>query len=129
MKARTVTPTIVSSPLPPAGSIPARIMCCTSEGLVTLAKLASEVERQTGKPLIYNDLLPEVYRGILERFSLPTDFVANLVDVDVNAREGWLQVSSDTLSGLLGRLIITMASAVAAMLGQLIPLKLASGQP
>lgn len=82
----------------------------------TLADLAAEVARQTGKPLPYNDLPPEVYQGILESFGLPAGFAAMLVDVDVRASEGWLEERSGTLSGLLGRPTVSMASAVAAAL-------------
>lgn len=80
----------------------------------TLAELAAEVARQTGKPLPYNDLPPEVYQSILESFGLPAGFAAMLVNVDVRAAEGWLEERSGTLSGLLGRPTASMASAVAA---------------
>lgn len=83
----------------------------------TLAELAAEVARQTGKSLPFNDLPPEVYQGILESFGLPAGFAAMLVDVDVKAAEGWLKDDSGTLSGLLGRPTASMASAVAAALG------------
>lgn len=82
----------------------------------TLADLAAEVARQTGKPLPYSDLPPEVYQGILESFGLPPGFAAMLVDVDVKAAEGWLEERSGTLSGLLGRPTASMASAVAGVL-------------
>lgn len=83
----------------------------------TLAELAAEVSRQTGKSLPYNDLPPAVYRGILESFGLPAGFAAMLVDVDVMAAEGWLKDTSGALAGLLGRPTESMASAVAAALG------------
>ncbi|MGC6401598.1 NAD(P)H-binding protein [Sphingomonas sp. FW199] len=82
----------------------------------TLAELAAEVSRQTGKPLPYNDLPPQAYQGILESFGLHAGFAAMLVDVDVRAAEGWLEERSGTLSGLLGRPTASMASAVAAAL-------------
>ncbi|WAC22985.1 SDR family oxidoreductase [Blastomonas sp. SL216] len=83
----------------------------------TLTDLAAEVARQSGKPLPYNDLPPEVYQGILESFGLPTGFAAMLVDVDVKAPEGWLEDGSGTLSRLLGRPTTRMAQAVSAALG------------
>ena len=83
----------------------------------TLAELATEVARQTGKPLVYNDLPPEVYQGILQSFGLPEAFAAVLVDVDVHAQAGWLVDTSGTLSRLLGRPTATMASAVTEALG------------
>ncbi len=83
----------------------------------TLSELAAEVARQSGKPLPYTDLPPEVYQGILESFGLPTGFAALLVDVDVKAAEGWLEDPSGTLSRLIGRPTIPMAAAVSAALG------------
>ncbi|MCA6300138.1 MAG: NAD(P)H-binding protein [Phenylobacterium sp.] len=84
---------------------------------ITLAELAAEVARQTGKPLPYNDLPPEVYHGVLESFGLPAGFAALLVDVDLKAADGWLKETSGTLSALLGRRTESMASAVAAAVG------------
>lgn len=83
----------------------------------TLADLAAEVASQSGKPLPYNDLPPEVYQGILESFGLPSGFAAMLVDVDVKAADGWLEETSGTLSHLLGRRTTPMANAVRAALG------------
>jgi NAD(P)H dehydrogenase (quinone) len=83
----------------------------------TLAELAAEVSRQTGKALPYNDLPPTVYQGILESFGLPSGFAAMLVDVDVKAAEGWLKDTSGALARLLGRPTASMASVVAAALG------------
>jgi len=82
----------------------------------TLAELAAEVSRQTGKALPYNDLPPEVYQGLLESFGLPAGFAAVLVDVDVKAAGGWLVDDSGTLAGLLGRPTARLAEAVAAAL-------------
>lgn len=83
----------------------------------TLAELAAEVARQSGQPLPYNDLPPEVFQGILESFGLPAGFAHVLVDVDVKAAEGWLEDTSGTLSRLLGRPTTRMAEAVKAALG------------
>lgn len=83
----------------------------------TLADLAAEVARQTGRPLPYNDLPPDVYRGILESHGLPPVFAEMLVDVDMKARDGWLEDSSGTLSRLLGRPTVRMADAVSSALG------------
>jgi len=82
----------------------------------TLADLAAEVSRQTGKALPYNDLPPEVYQGLLESFGLPAGFASVLVDVDVKAHEGWLVDDSGTLARLLGRPTVRLAEAVAAAL-------------
>lgn len=83
----------------------------------TLAELAAEVSRQTGKDVPYNDLPGDTYRGILESFGLPAGFAQVLVDVDLKAPEGWLVDNSGTLSRLLDRPTARMPEAVAAALG------------
>lgn len=82
----------------------------------TLADLAAEVSRQTGKALPYNDLPADVYQGILEGFGLPASFAAVLVDVDQHARNGWLADDSGALARLLGRPTARLADAVRAAL-------------
>lgn len=83
----------------------------------TLAELAAELSRQTGKALPYNELPPTVYQDILDSFGLPAGFAAMLVDVDLRAAEGWLKYTSGALARLLGRSTASMASVVAAALG------------
>ena len=78
----------------------------------TLADLAAEVSRQTGKALPYTDLPGDVYQGILQGFGLPEGFARMLVDVDLKAPEGWLQDTGGTLSRLLGRPTVRLAEAV-----------------
>ncbi|XOY55624.1 MAG: SDR family oxidoreductase [Rhodobacterales bacterium] len=83
---------------------------------ITLADIAAEVSRQTGKDIPYNDLPADVYQGILESFGLPAGFAAMLVDVDQLAGEGWLADTSGTLGRLLGRPTTPLADAVRAAL-------------
>jgi NAD(P)H dehydrogenase (quinone) len=85
----------------------------------TLAELAAEISRQTGKPLPYNDLPAEVYQGILESVGLPAGFAHVLVDVDLKAAQGWLSDDSGTLSQLLGRKTERLGAAVAKALAAL----------
>ncbi|MDD7972259.1 SDR family oxidoreductase [Roseinatronobacter alkalisoli] len=80
----------------------------------TLAELAAETARQSGKALPYNDLPGDVYQGILEGFGLPAGFAHMLVDVDLKAADGWLEDDSHTLSRLLDRPTTRMADAVTA---------------
>ncbi|MCC5993033.1 MAG: NAD(P)H-binding protein [Rhodobacteraceae bacterium] len=83
----------------------------------TLADMAAEVSRQTGRALPYTDLAAEVYQGILEGFGLPSGFAQMLVDVDLKAAEGWLVDDSGTLARLLGRPTIRLEQAIRAALG------------
>jgi NAD(P)H dehydrogenase (quinone) len=85
----------------------------------TLAELAADIARQTGKQLAYNDLPSDVYQGILESVGLPAGFAHLLVDVDLKAREGWLSDDSGALSHLLGRPTERLDAAVAKALAAL----------
>lgn len=82
----------------------------------SLAGMAAEVSRQTGKSIGYNDLPPETYAGILQSFGLPEGFAHVLADSDVQAAKGALQDDSGTLSRLIGRPTTPMAQSVAAAL-------------
>ncbi|MBQ2259936.1 MAG: SDR family oxidoreductase [Loktanella sp.] len=84
--------------------------------VITLADIAAEVSRQTGKDIPYNNLPGDVYQGILESFGLPAGFASVLVDVDVKAGGGWLADTSGTLRNLLGRPTVPMSEAVRAAL-------------
>lgn len=78
--------------------------------------LAAEVSRQTGKPIPYNDLPPDVYTGILRSFGLPEGFAHVLADSDVQAGKGALYDAGKTLSRLIGRPTTPLADVVKAAL-------------
>jgi NAD(P)H dehydrogenase (quinone) len=82
----------------------------------SLAELAAEVSRQTGKDIPYNDLPEDVYAGILAGFGLPEPLARALADSDVQARSGALQDDSRSLSRLIGRPTTPMATVVAQAL-------------
>lgn len=82
----------------------------------TYAEMASEVSRQTGKSIGYNDLPAETYAGILQSFGLPEGFSKVLADSDVQAGKGALEENSKTLSRLIGRPTTPMAVSVKAAL-------------
>ncbi|MFU8823296.1 SDR family oxidoreductase [Yoonia sp.] len=84
---------------------------------ITLADIAAEVSRQTGKDIPYNNLPGDVYQGILESFGLPAGFATVLVDVDNKAQGGWLADTSGTLGRLLGRPTTPLSEAVRVALG------------
>ncbi|MBB3383334.1 hypothetical protein ACK83U_21125 (plasmid) [Rhizobium sp. WW22] len=52
----------------------------------TLAELAAEVSRQSGKAIVYNDLSEAAYRDVLTRAGLPADLAALLADADTQPR-------------------------------------------
>jgi NAD(P)H dehydrogenase (quinone) len=82
----------------------------------SLADMAAEVSRQTGKTIGYNDLPPDTYAGILQSFGLPEGFAHILADSDVHAAKGALEETSRSLSRLIGRPTTPMAQTVAAAL-------------
>lgn len=83
----------------------------------TLAEMAAEVSRITGKTIPYNSLPEDVYTGILASFGLPPAFAALLADSDAKAAsQGALYDDSRTLSRLIGRATTPMPVTVAAAL-------------
>jgi NAD(P)H dehydrogenase (quinone) len=80
----------------------------------TLAELAAEVARQSGKPVSYKSLSPDEYRKALVELGTPPDFVDVLVGSDLGASLGGWDSSSRELHRLIGRPTATLAEAVAA---------------
>lgn len=84
----------------------------------TMADMAAEVSRLTGKAIPYNSLPPEVYSGILQGFGLPETLCTALADADHHGATGALFDDSRTLSTLIGRpttpMAVTVAEAIAA---------------
>jgi len=80
----------------------------------TLAELAAEISRQTGKNIAYKDLPEEDYRGILIGAGLPEPLAALLADSDAGAAKGALFDDSHTLSRLIGRPTTPLAQVVAS---------------
>ena len=82
----------------------------------TLAELAAEVARQTGKPIIYKDLPQAEYARALTGFGLPEGLAEAISDADAGASRGELDTRSHDLSKLLGRPTIPLQQAVTAAL-------------
>ncbi|MEO8245125.1 MAG: SDR family oxidoreductase [bacterium] len=82
----------------------------------TMAEMASEVSKVTGKTIPYNSLPEDVYAGILQGFGLPEVLARILADSDVQATHGALFDDSKTLSRLIGRPTTPMADTVKATL-------------
>jgi NAD(P)H dehydrogenase (quinone) len=79
----------------------------------TMAELAAEVSKQTGKKLAYAELPPEQYRAILAGAGVPDPYPELLVDADLNIAKGELDDRSGDLKRLIGRPTTTLAAAVA----------------
>lgn len=82
----------------------------------TLAELASEVSRQSGKDFVYKDLPEAEYAEALRAMGLPEFFAQLLANCDAWAKVGALFDESKDLSRLLGRPTTSLADAVRAAL-------------
>lgn len=82
----------------------------------TLADLAAEVSRQSGRTIPYKNLPEAEYAAALAGFGLPEVFAQMLAHYDVLASQGALFDNSRTLSKLIGRPTTPLSAAVAEAL-------------
>jgi NAD(P)H dehydrogenase (quinone) len=82
----------------------------------TLQELAAEIARQSGKPVLYQDMPQAAYAAALETNGLPGELAHMLADSDAGAAQGALFDDGHRLSQLIGRPTTTMAQSVAAAL-------------
>jgi NAD(P)H dehydrogenase (quinone) len=80
----------------------------------TLAELAAEISRQSGREVTYTDLPEEKYAELLVGVGLPEQAAAILADSDRAAANGALHVEGDDLATLLGRPPTPLAEAIKA---------------
>lgn len=79
----------------------------------TLAELAAEVSRQSGKTIVYNDLSEAAFSDVLIGAGLPADLAALLADADAAASKGALFDAGGALGRLIGRSTTPIQSLVA----------------
>jgi NAD(P)H dehydrogenase (quinone) len=84
----------------------------------TMAELAAEIAKQTGKPIVYNDLPEAVYAGILVGAGLPEGFAKILAQSSTVTAQGALYDDGHAMSKLIGRKTTPMKDVVAAALRQ-----------
>ncbi|MRW88466.1 NAD(P)H-binding protein [Duganella sp. FT80W] len=82
----------------------------------TLAELAAEVSRQTGKDIPFHNLPQAEYEAMLVSVGLPAGLAAIIADSDAQAAHGALFDNSGTLSKLIGHPTVSLAAAVKAAL-------------
>jgi len=83
----------------------------------TMAELAAEVSKQSGKAVAYVNMPQADYAKALEGFGLPAAFAATLAECDaVTGTAGALYDASHTLSRLIGRPTTPVAESVQAAL-------------
>ncbi|CAA2106896.1 Quinone oxidoreductase 2 [Methylobacterium bullatum] len=83
----------------------------------TLADLAAELSRQTGRDIPYRDLPQSDYASLLKSFGLPDILADSLAAWDVDAAHGALFDESRQLSTLIGRPTTPLSTTIAAALG------------
>ncbi|MTH61599.1 SDR family oxidoreductase [Paracoccus litorisediminis] len=82
----------------------------------TLADLAAEISRQTGKDIPYTDLPEADYAAILTKVGLPEGIAQAIASWDVAASQGALYDEGRTLSALIGRPTTPLGDVVAQAL-------------
>ncbi|MFL5322250.1 MAG: SDR family oxidoreductase [Myxococcaceae bacterium] len=82
----------------------------------TMSELASEVSKQAGKKVTYNDIPEQQYKATLQSFGLPENFAAMLADSDTGITRGELNDSSGDLKRLIGRPTTTLSEAIRSAL-------------
>jgi NAD(P)H dehydrogenase (quinone) len=93
-----------------------RIYELAGDTAYTLAELAAEITKQSGKEIAYKDLPEADYKAILLGAGLPEGLAALLADSDVGASKGGLFDDSRQLSQLIGRPTTILATSIAAAL-------------
>ncbi|CAO3382144.1 SDR family oxidoreductase [Azospirillum argentinense] len=86
------------------------------DAAVTLADLAAEISRQSGKDIPYRNLPEADYAAILAGFGLPETFAKGIASWDSDASRGALFDDGRQLSALIGRPTTPLSAAVAAAL-------------
>jgi NAD(P)H dehydrogenase (quinone) len=82
----------------------------------TLAELAAEVSRQSGKTIPFHNLPQKDYAELLVNVGLPAPLADLIADSDAQAAQGAQFDDSRTLGKLIGRPTISLADAVKAAL-------------
>ena len=82
----------------------------------TMAELAAEISRQSGKPVTYTDLGEEKYKEMLIGSGVPEPAAGVYADADRAAAGGALFVPRDDLEKLLGRPATPLSTSIAAAL-------------
>ncbi len=82
----------------------------------TLSELAAELSKQSGKPVVYQNMSEADFAVALKSVGLPAGLADMLADSDVGASKGGLFDDSHTLSKLIGRPTTSLAESVKTIL-------------
>ncbi len=84
-------------------------------------ELAAEVAKQSGKPVVYQDLPEKAYAEALIGFGLPAPIATMLANSDCEAGKGSLESESKDLSNLIGHPTTPLSEAVREALKATLP--------
>lgn len=93
-----------------------RVYELAGDSAYTLAELVAELNRQTGKAVVYKDLPQADFEAALLGAGLPAGLAALLADSDAGAAQGALFDGGKQLSTLIGRPTTPLAVALTAAL-------------
>lgn len=82
----------------------------------TLSQLAAELSKQSGKPVVYQNLSEADFAAALKGAGLPAGLADMLADSDTGASKGGLFDDSHTLSKLIGRPATPLAESIKGIL-------------
>lgn len=82
----------------------------------TLKELCAEISRQSGRPVVYQNLSEADFTAALLGAGLPQGLAEMLANSDIGASKGGLYDDSHQLSALLGRPTVPLADSVRAAL-------------
>ena len=82
----------------------------------TMAEFAAEVSRQTGRPLVYENMGEAEFAASLVAGGLPEHYAPVFANSAFATSLGALENNSRTLSGLIGRPTTPIAQTIATML-------------
>jgi NAD(P)H dehydrogenase (quinone) len=95
-----------------------RIYELAGDTAYSLAELAAEISRQSGKKIGYVNLPEAEYRNVLVKAGLPEAVAALLADSDTGVSKGALFDDGHQLSKLIGRPTTSLATAVGTVVGR-----------
>lgn len=82
----------------------------------TLAEYAKILSDVSAKPVSYTDMPKDAFADALKAAGLPEPLAEVLADSDDNARDGWLDTTSNDLSSLIGRPTTPISETIKATL-------------
>ncbi|HCD7550838.1 SDR family oxidoreductase [Citrobacter farmeri] len=82
----------------------------------TLSQLAAELSKQSGKPVVYQNLSEADFAAVLKGAGLPAGLADMLADSDTGASKGGLFDDSHTLSKLIGHPTTPLAESIKGIL-------------